>query len=170
MLLRENFCLRTNFALEIGVLQFFEVPPGGSVVSPFFFPFFPLFFCFLFLLLWLGRIFFAFFSHFFRIFFACFSQFFLHFFLWFVFFWHFFCIFFVICFFFAFFLLFFLHFFAFFSAQKSCHGVTPLRRGSHTSLPACHAEFWQPALDQLELTFLPWGLCSKKLLTQLRAS
>jgi hypothetical protein len=33
--------------------------------------------------------------------------------------------------------------------------VTPLRRGSHTSLPACHAEFWQPALDQLELTFLP---------------
>ena len=51
------------------MLQFFEVPPGGSVVSPLFFPFFSLSFCFLFLLLCLGRIFFAFFaffSHFFR--------------------------------------------------------------------------------------------------------
>ena len=58
--------------------------------------------------------------------------------------------------FFAFFVAFVSHVFLhFFSAQKSCHGVTPLRRGSHTSLPACHAEFWQPALDQLELTFLP---------------
>ena len=63
VLLREKFCLRTSFALEIGVLQFLEVPPGGSAVS-FFFPLFsPFFSVILFLLLWLGRIF----SHFLRI-------------------------------------------------------------------------------------------------------
>ena len=62
-LLRENFCLRTNVALGIGVLQFFEVPPGGSVVSPFFFPLFSLFFAFCFCCS--GWVAFFFFLHFF---------------------------------------------------------------------------------------------------------
>ena len=109
-LLRENFCLRTNFALEIGVLQFFEVPPGGSVVSPFF----PL--CFLFCLLFVFAALVG--SHFFRIFrmFVAFLSFFFVF-LWFVCFCICFACFFVIC-----FLAFFwhgfsdLHFFAFFVA------------------------------------------------------
>ena len=62
------------------MLQFFEVPPGGSVVSPFFVPFFSLFFAFCFCCSgWVAffshfshvfRIFFVFLSHVFRMFFA----------------------------------------------------------------------------------------------------
>ena len=54
------------------MLQFFEVPPGGSVVSPFFFPLFFSFFLFIVFVALVGshffRIFVAFLSHFFRIF------------------------------------------------------------------------------------------------------
>ena len=89
------------------MLQFFEVPPGGSVVSLFFFPLFSLFFFGFCCSGWV-----AFFSHFFRIFGICFCDVFFAFVL------HFFCdLFFSI----------FLHFFSdlhFFCLEEKCNPQT----------------------------------------------
>ena len=58
------------------MLQFFEVPPGGSVVSPFFSPLFSLFFLLFVFAALVGSHFFRIFSHVCRIFIVIFLFFF----------------------------------------------------------------------------------------------